>query len=162
MKSFITLLALSTLIAPIANAVPNSYADGAATLLYPERGQQTPNVPSINSVDLDPVPPPTTTYPAPQPPTAATPTYVGPAPQPPTIVVVPQPAPPVVQPSTPEQPVVQENSCVEGSIIGAVLGAAGAAAANEYLWNGDSSNLIWGMPSGAVVGGMIGCQIDGG
>ena len=48
------------------------------------------------------------------------------------------------------------NSCIEGSIIGGLLGGAGGAALSR-----DEGNLI-GIPLGIVGGALIGCQIDGG
>ena len=49
-----------------------------------------------------------------------------------------------------------DNSCVEGTIIGGLLGGAGAAAASE------PDAMIWSIPLGIVGGGVVGCQIDGG
>ena len=48
------------------------------------------------------------------------------------------------------------NSCLEGSIIGGLLGGAGGAALSR-----NEGNLI-GIPLGIVGGALIGCQIDGG
>ena len=48
------------------------------------------------------------------------------------------------------------NSCVEGSVIGGLLGAGIGAA----LSRGDGRWI--GMPLGGVSGALIGCQIDGG
>ena len=51
---------------------------------------------------------------------------------------------------------VDDNSCVEGSIIGGLLGGgAGAAASRE-------DGRFWAIPLGIVGGAMVGCQIDGG
>ena len=49
-----------------------------------------------------------------------------------------------------------DNSCVEGAILGGIAGAAGGAA----LSRGDGRWI--GSPLGIVGGSMIGCQIDGG
>ena len=51
---------------------------------------------------------------------------------------------------------VDDNSCVEGSIIGGILGgAAGGTLATKKNW-------IWSIPAGVVGGAMVGCQVDGG
>ncbi len=51
---------------------------------------------------------------------------------------------------------VDDNSCLEGSIIGALLGGGigGAVSREEGRWVA--------VPGGAVAGALIGCQIDGG
>ena len=163
MKLFLTALSLVALSAPTAYAYDTTrdheYRDGVADILYPNqnRPSQTTPSPDVGSILYGPGPQPA---PAPQP-VVVTPPPAAPAP-PPTIVVVPQPQPaPAPQPEV-AVPTGDTNSCVEGSVIGAVVGGAGAAAANEYLWNGDYNNLIWGIPAGAIVGGLVGCQIDGG
>ena len=49
-----------------------------------------------------------------------------------------------------------DNSCIEGAIIGGIGGGAvGGAAATQENW-------IWSIPAGIVGGALIGCQIDGG
>ena len=49
-----------------------------------------------------------------------------------------------------------DNSCVEGSLIGGILGgAAGGTLATQENW-------IWSIPAGLIGGAMVGCQIDGG
>jgi hypothetical protein len=48
------------------------------------------------------------------------------------------------------------NSCIEGSIIGGLLGAAGGAALSR-----GEGNFI-GIPLGIAGGALIGCQVDGG
>ena len=51
---------------------------------------------------------------------------------------------------------VDDNSCLEGSIIGGIAGAGiGGVIATEENW-------IWSIPTGIVGGAMLGCQIDGG
>ncbi len=51
---------------------------------------------------------------------------------------------------------VDNNSCVEGSILGGIAGGAlGGAAATQENW-------IWSIPAGIVGGAIVGCQIDGG
>lgn len=51
---------------------------------------------------------------------------------------------------------VDDNSCVEGSILGGIAGGAAGAA----LSRGDG---MWiGIPLGIVGGALVGCQIDGG
>ena len=59
--------------------------------------------------------------------------------------------------STPQtQSNVDDNSCVEGSVIGGILGgAAGGTLATKKNW-------IWSIPVGVVSGAMVGCQVDGG
>jgi len=49
-----------------------------------------------------------------------------------------------------------DNSCIEGSILGGIAGAAGGAA----LSRGDGRWI--GIPLGIVGGSLIGCQLDGG
>ena len=56
----------------------------------------------------------------------------------------PQPAP------------VDDNSCLEGSILGGLAGGAAGAALSR-----DEGNLV-GIPLGIIGGVLIGCQIDGG
>ena len=51
---------------------------------------------------------------------------------------------------------VDNNSCVEGSILGGITGGAlGGVAATQDNW-------IWSIPAGIVGGALVGCQIDGG
>ena len=51
---------------------------------------------------------------------------------------------------------VDDNSCVEGSILGGITGGAlGGVSARQENW-------IWSIPAGIVGGALIGCQIDGG
>ena len=51
---------------------------------------------------------------------------------------------------------VDDNSCIEGSIIGGIAGgAAGGTLATKKNW-------IWSIPLGVVGGAMVGCQVDGG
>ena len=49
-----------------------------------------------------------------------------------------------------------ENSCVEGSVLGGILGGGAGAA----LSRGDGR--WWAIPLGVVGGAMAGCQVDGG
>lgn len=49
-----------------------------------------------------------------------------------------------------------ENSCVEGSVLGGILGGGAGAA----LSRGDGR--WWAIPLGIVGGSMVGCQVDGG
>ena len=51
---------------------------------------------------------------------------------------------------------VDDNSCVEGSILGGIAGAAAGAALSR------DEGLLIGIPLGIVTGSMVGCQIDGG
>jgi|TARA_B100000035_G_C20714754_1_gene428579 uncharacterized protein YcfJ len=48
------------------------------------------------------------------------------------------------------------NSCVEGSILGGILGGGAGAAMSR----GDGR--WWAIPLGIVSGSMVGCQVDGG
>ena len=51
---------------------------------------------------------------------------------------------------------IDDNSCLEGSIIGGLAGAGiGGAIATEENW-------IWSIPTGVIGGAMLGCHIDGG
>ena len=49
-----------------------------------------------------------------------------------------------------------DNSCIEGSVLGGI-GGAGLGAA---LSRGDGR--LWAIPLGIVGGAMVGCQVDGG
>ena len=51
---------------------------------------------------------------------------------------------------------VDDNSCIEGSILGGIAGGGAGAA----LSRGDGR--WWAIPLGVVGGAMVGCQIDGG
>ena len=51
---------------------------------------------------------------------------------------------------------VDDNSCVEGAIIGGILGGAAVAAGSR------GPDMAWAIPLGVVGGGLVGCQIDGG
>ncbi len=53
-------------------------------------------------------------------------------------------------------PPVDDNSCVEGSIIGGLLGGALGAGLSQ------DDGRWWAIPSGVAGGAMVGCQIDGG
>lgn len=53
-------------------------------------------------------------------------------------------------------PKVDDNSCVEGSVIGGLLGGGAGAAASR----GDGR--LWAIPLGIVGGALVGCQVDGG
>lgn len=51
---------------------------------------------------------------------------------------------------------IDDNSCVEGSILGGILGGgAGGILSTKENW-------IWSIPLGVVGGAVAGCQIDGG
>ncbi len=63
---------------------------------------------------------------------------------------------PYPRPRPVTQAPVDDNSCVEGSILGGIAGAAGGAALSR------DEGLFIGIPLGIVAGSMIGCQIDGG
>ena len=53
-------------------------------------------------------------------------------------------------------PHIDDNSCIEGAILGGIAGGGLGAALSR-----DEGNLI-GIPLGIVGGSLIGCQIDGG
>ena len=56
----------------------------------------------------------------------------------------------------PSQAPVDDNSCIEGSILGGILGGGlGGVLSTQENW-------IWSIPTGVVGGAMMGCQIDGG
>ena len=51
---------------------------------------------------------------------------------------------------------VDDNSCIEGAAIGAVGGASlGGVLSTKDNW-------IWSIPTGAIAGALVGCQVDGG
>ena len=54
------------------------------------------------------------------------------------------------------QPSVDDNSCIEGAVLGGIAGGALGAGLSR-----DEGNLI-GIPLGIVGGALVGCQIDGG
>ena len=51
---------------------------------------------------------------------------------------------------------IDDNSCVEGAVLGGILGGGAGAAASR----GDGR--WWAIPLGVVGGSMLGCQVDGG
>ena len=51
---------------------------------------------------------------------------------------------------------IDDNSCVEGAVLGGILGGGAGAAASR----GDGR--WWAIPLGIVGGSMLGCQVDGG
>ena len=51
---------------------------------------------------------------------------------------------------------VDDNSCIEGSVLGGIAGAAAGAALSR------EEGMIIGIPLGIVGGALVGCQIDGG
>ncbi len=51
---------------------------------------------------------------------------------------------------------IDDNSCIEGSILGGILGGGAGAAASR----GDGR--LWAIPLGVVSGALVGCQVDGG
>lgn len=48
------------------------------------------------------------------------------------------------------------NSCIEGSVLGGIAGGGAGAA----LSRGDGR--LWAIPLGIVSGALVGCQVDGG
>ena len=67
-----------------------------------------------------------------------------------------------IRPYDPNQPDyrpvgrVDDNSCIEGAVLGGILG--GGAAALGSRGNG----YAWSVPLGVVAGSLVGCQVDGG
>ena len=59
--------------------------------------------------------------------------------------------PPNYQPTN-----VDDNSCVEGAVLGGILGGAAVAAGSR------GPDMAWAIPLGVVGGSLVGCQIDGG
>ena len=51
---------------------------------------------------------------------------------------------------------IDDNSCIEGAILGGIAGGALGAGLSR-----DEGNLI-GIPLGIVGGALVGCQVDGG
>ena len=54
------------------------------------------------------------------------------------------------------QPQGDDNSCVEGSVLGGIAGAAAGAALSR------DEGMFIGIPLGIVGGALVGCQLDGG
>ena len=51
---------------------------------------------------------------------------------------------------------VDDNSCIEGAVLGGILGGGAGYAASR----GDGRG--WAIPLGVVGGALVGCQVDGG
>ena len=51
---------------------------------------------------------------------------------------------------------VDDNSCIEGAILGGLGGGAAGAALSR------DEGMIYGIPLGIIGGVLIGCQLDGG
>lgn len=51
---------------------------------------------------------------------------------------------------------VDDNSCIEGSILGGLAGGGIGAAASR------KEGRLWAIPLGIVGGALVGCQVDGG
>ena len=49
-----------------------------------------------------------------------------------------------------------ENSCIEGSILGGIAGGGLGAALSR------KDGRLWAIPTGIVGGALLGCQVDGG
>ena len=49
-----------------------------------------------------------------------------------------------------------DNSCIEGSILGGIAGGGIGAAASR------KEGRLWAIPLGIVGGALVGCQVDGG
>ena len=56
----------------------------------------------------------------------------------------------------PQQAPVDDNSCLEGSILGGLAGGAAGAALSR------DEGMFIGIPLGIVGGVLVGCQLDGG
>ena len=61
-----------------------------------------------------------------------------------------------IQPYNHSNNSVDDNSCIEGSILGGILGGGAGAIASR----GDGR--LWAIPLGVVGGALVGCQVDGG
>jgi len=57
---------------------------------------------------------------------------------------------------TPRRHNTDDNSCIEGSILGGIAGGGIGAAASR------KEGRLWAIPLGIVGGALAGCQIDGG
>jgi hypothetical protein len=51
---------------------------------------------------------------------------------------------------------IDDNSCIEGSILGGIAGGGAGAALSR------KDGRLWAIPLGIVTGSMLGCQVDGG
>jgi len=51
---------------------------------------------------------------------------------------------------------VDNNSCIEGSVLGGILGGGAAAVLSRQ------EGRLWAVPLGIVGGALVGCQVDGG
>jgi len=51
---------------------------------------------------------------------------------------------------------LDDNSCIEGSILGGIAGGGLGAALSR------KEGRLWAIPTGIVGGALIGCQVDGG
>ena len=51
---------------------------------------------------------------------------------------------------------VDNNSCLEGTIVGGIAGGTVGAVASR------DEGRIWAIPLGVVTGALVGCQVDGG
>ena len=49
-----------------------------------------------------------------------------------------------------------DNNCIGGTIVGGIAGGTIGAIASQ------DEGRLWAIPLGAVTGGLIGCQVDGG
>ena len=64
---------------------------------------------------------------------------------------------PQYHPRPQQQPApVDDNSCIEGAILGGLGGGAAGAALSR------GEGMIYGIPLGIIGGVLIGCQLDGG
>ena len=64
------------------------------------------------------------------------------------------PKPTITQPHINSQ--TDENSCIEGALLGGILGGGLGAAASRQ------EGRFWAIPLGIVGGSLVGCQVDGG
>ena len=51
---------------------------------------------------------------------------------------------------------IDDNSCIEGSILGGIAGGGLGAALSR------KDGRLWAIPTGIVGGALLGCQVDGG
>tara|TARA_B100002019_G_scaffold130222_1_gene111940 strand:+ start:262 stop:693 length:432 start_codon:yes stop_codon:yes gene_type:complete len=74
----------------------------------------------------------------------------------PKVRYVPAPEPHIHSDPHPNVGKVDDNSCIEGSILGGIAGGGLGAALSR------KEGRLWAIPTGIVGGALVGCQMDGG